>query len=289
MDVYVNRLMFSGTYVRTTGIDRIVDTFLLSKPPGRKQIISLGAGSDSRYFRLRQKHQSPDLVYHEIDFAANTQRKIAQIRSPSFSHQAMTLCNLDLHAADVQVSQDQTTLSSSDYFIHAQDLRGLRKEGITPTGIDTSLSTLIISECCLIYLPPADADNALEYFNQLFPPKTFLAIVIYEPIRPFDPFGKTMVRNLLERGIQLQTLEKYSGLEEQRQRLGNHGFIATADDPMAGSEAADIDTIWHKWIEPEEKERIEGLEWMDEVEEFVLLAKHYCICWGWRGSEDELV
>lgn len=91
----------------------------------------------------------------------------------------------------------------------------------------------------------------------------------------------------MERGIQLQTLERYSGLEEQRQRLKNHGFMASSDGSIAGAEATDIDTIWHKWIDAEEKERIEGLEWMDEVEEFVLLAKHYCICWGWRGFEND--
>lgn len=273
--------------MRTTGIDRVVHTFLSSKHPGRKQIISLGAGSDTRYFRLKQNQPNLDLAYHEIDFAANTTRKIAQLRGAPLSNQAKALCGLDFDAADVEVSQDRTTLYSSNYFIHAQDLRTLRNEGTRLRGIDTSLSTLVLSECCLIYLSPEDADNVLQYFNQIFPADISLAIVIYEPIRPFDPFGKTMVRNLMERGIQLQTLERYSGLEEQRQRLKDHGFIASSDGSIAGAEAMDIDTIWHKWIDSEEKERVEGLEWMDEVEEFVLLARHYCICWGWRGFEND--
>ncbi|KEF60493.1 uncharacterized protein A1O9_02054 [Exophiala aquamarina CBS 119918] len=279
-------LMNRGTYVRTAAIDKIVYRFLSSRESGRKQIISLGAGSDTRYFRLKQKQRGLDLAYHEIDFAANTQRKISHLRSVPFSNQAKSLCGIDLQASDVEVSQDRTKLSSTDYFIHPQDLRSLPKIETGLTGIDTSLPTLILSECCLIYLPPDDADSVLDCFDRIFPPTTPLAIVIYEPIRPFDAFGKTMVRNLMERGIQLQTLEKYSGLEEQRQRLNNHGFVVTSNGSIAGAEAADIDAIWHRWIDPEEKERIEGLEWMDEVEEFVLLAKHYCICLGWRGFGD---
>lgn len=272
--------------MRTTAIDKIVHTFLSPREPGRKQIISLGAGSDTRYFRLKQKQRSLNLAYHEIDFAANTQRKIAQLLTSPFSNQVKSLCDIDFHGFDVEISQDKTKLSSADYFIHPQDLRSLPKSETGLTEIDTSLPTLIISECCLIYLPPDDADSVLKYFEGIFPSTTSLAIVIYEPIRPFDAFGKTMVRNLMERGIQLKTLEKYSGLQEQRQRLKSHGFVATSDGPIAGAEAADIDAIWHRWIDPEEKERVEGLEWMDEVEEFVLLAKHYCICLGWRGFED---
>jgi len=269
--------------VRTTAIDKIVHTFLSSTEPGRKQIISLGAGSDTRYFRLKQKQRSLNLAYHEIDFAANTQRKITQLRAAQFSNQAKALCGIDFHASDVEASPEETQLISVDYFIHPQDLRGLPKSETGLAGVNTSLPTLIISECCLIYLPPDDADSVLTYFHGIFPSTTSLAIVIYEPIRPFDAFGKTMVRNLMERGIQLKTLEKYSGLEEQRQRLRSHGFTPASDGSIAGAEAADVDTIWHRWVDPEEKERVEGLEWMDEVEEFVLLAKHYCICLGWRG------
>ncbi|KIW80800.1 hypothetical protein Z517_07417 [Fonsecaea pedrosoi CBS 271.37] len=282
--VHVLNLPAAGTYVRTTSIDRIVDTFLSSAGEGRKQIISLGAGSDTRYFRLRQKRRKGDVVYHELDFEANTRRKIIQLRSPSFEAAAKQLAEVDTQGADVQVSHDAAALVSSDYLVHPQDLRYLpQKEGLL-TGMDITLPTLIISECCLVYLPPEGADAVLNYFSKLFPETTPLAIAIYEPIRPHDPFGKTMVSNLMGRGIQLQTLEKYAGLEEQRRRLRTFGY---GEGSGGGAQAADIDFIWQRWITPEEKERVEGLEWMDEVEEFVLLAKHYCICWGWKAFEEE--
>ncbi|KAG9775426.1 leucine carboxyl methyltransferase, partial [Aureobasidium melanogenum] len=276
-------LMNRGTYLRTASIDRIVDTFLSSTGRERKQIISLGAGSDTRYFRLKQKRKMPgSIVYHEIDFAPNTQRKIAQLRSPPFAEAAKALAGVDMHSPDVQLSEDGAILKSSEYTIHALDLRQLPRAHVDLPGVDKDLPTLIISECCLIYLSPDEADAVLRHLSQLFPSTTPLAIVIYEPIRPHDSFGRTMVSNLMSRGIQLQTLEKYSGLEEQRERLRAHGFHGD-DRVSSGAEAVDIDFIWQHWTSPEEKERVDGLEWMDEVEEFVLLAKHYCISWGWRG------
>ncbi|KIX03541.1 uncharacterized protein Z518_07094 [Rhinocladiella mackenziei CBS 650.93] len=281
-------LMNRGTYVRTTSIDRIVDTFLSSPANTRKQIISLGAGSDTRYFRLKQKRRELDIVYHELDFEANTRRKISRLRSPVFAAKAKALGGVDLHAPEVQILQDGSMLKSPQYFIHPQDLRQLAYNETPLVGVDKTLPTLIVSECCLIYLPPDDADAVLQYFCTLITNPTSLAIVIYEPIRPYDSFGKTMVSNLMSRGIQLQTLEKYAGLEEQKERLRTYGFDGEAAGPGAGREASDIDFVWQRWIAPDEKERVDGLEWMDEVEEFVLLAKHYCICWGWRGYEEDL-
>ncbi|EEP82338.1 conserved hypothetical protein [Uncinocarpus reesii 1704] len=88
-----------------------------------------------------------------------------------------------------------------------------------------------------------------------------------------------MISNLAARGIQLQTLNQYATLGLQRDRLRNAGFTSAQG-------AADIDFIWEKWIGEEEKERVGGLEMLDEIEEWRLLARHYCVAWGWRGGED---
>ncbi|KAJ5167136.1 uncharacterized protein N7482_005917 [Penicillium canariense] len=88
-----------------------------------------------------------------------------------------------------------------------------------------------------------------------------------------------MVSNLAARGIQLQTLNKYASLEAQRARFLEHGF-------KTGQAAADIDFIWEHWIDEEEKDRVASLEMLDEMEEWRLLAQHYCISWGWRDGDD---
>lgn len=42
-----------GTYLRCTGVDALVEAFLTAGDDVPKQIVSLGAGSDARYWRIR--------------------------------------------------------------------------------------------------------------------------------------------------------------------------------------------------------------------------------------------
>lgn len=195
------------------------------------------------------------------------------------------------------VSESGDALHSPSYHIHPVDLRSLSADSslseILP-GVDRELPTLLISECCLIYLSPTEAAQVLSFFTEhVFGPsgkmtagedsqqgsQAPLGLILYEPIRPDDPFGRTMVSNLAARGIQLQTLHKYASLEAQRARLREHGLCS-------GQAAADIDFIWERWVSEEEKERVASLEMLDEMEEWRLLARHYCIAWGWRDGND---
>jgi [phosphatase 2A protein]-leucine-carboxy methyltransferase len=282
---------WTGTYVRTTAIDQLVASFLGLKADSdptwkakKKQIISLGAGSDTRVFRLLSLRPALDIIYHEIDFALNNIAKIKAI-------QGTPLLQRVLGQSQVSISDEGDELHSPAYHIHAVDLRTLAQKGEGDEStrrdpghrlqdfVDTTLPTLLLSECCLIYLSPNDAAGVVRYFTHtLFPASQeseTLALVLYEPIRPDDAFGRTMVANLANRGIQLQTLHQYASLGAQRQRLREHGF-------NGGQAAADVDFLWERWVAEEEKERVAGLEMLDEVEEWKLLAQHYCVAWGWR-------
>ena len=272
---------YVGTYVRTSAIDNLVLRFL--KADGiKRQIISLGAGSDTRYFRLQKsKEYSPDtFVYHELDFKTITTSKISTITQNQNIFQCIP--------GDIQIPGDSASLHSPTYHIHPVDLRwpSLSEEPVDPSGklqplefIDFSLSTLLISECCLIYLEPAAADAVLDYFAGIFPPETPLGLILYEPLNPFDSFGKVMVSNLASRGIVLRTLRKYHSLEIQKARLQTYGFAENA--------AADVEYLWEHWTGEDEKQRVAALEMVDEVEEWQLLAQHYCVVWGRRSEHDE--
>ncbi|MCJ1244896.1 hypothetical protein MMC30_002097 [Trapelia coarctata] len=276
-----------GTYVRTRAIDLLVEEFLYSSPSTRHQIISLGAGSDTRFFRLSSQPRPPNVLYHELDFPINTASKIATINSSPALRQYIgnSLFNL---ATD-------TELHAPNYHIHAVDLRTLDREwvrgrssggGVGAEGegklghIDPALPTLLISECCLTYLAPDTADAVVRHFINVLSPAAPVALILYEPINPFDAFGKVMVSNLAARGIVLQTLQRYHSLEAQRGRMKSYGFVD-------GQGAVDIDFVWDVWVEAEEKKRMAGLEMLDEVEELNLLAKHYCVAWGWRDGKRE--
>ena len=91
-----------GTYLRTTSIDRLVEDFLKAGAEGgvpvKKQIVSLGAGSDTRFWRLSVSLDSSGFrcysdihlksgplkghisSYVELDFAEITSKKAMAIR-----------------------------------------------------------------------------------------------------------------------------------------------------------------------------------------------------------------
>ncbi|MCJ1432298.1 hypothetical protein MMC27_001654 [Xylographa pallens] len=265
-----------GTYVRTRAIDKLVEEFLYSQGTTRKQVISLGAGSDTRYFRLMSREQPPDVLYHELDFPVNTALKIATIQgAPS----------LRSHIDDpLLVLSTETELHAPNYHIHAIDLRTLDRAYRQPVGpgklghIDPALPTLLVSECCLTYLAPDTADAVIEHFMGILSPATPAALILYEPINPFDSFGKVMIANLAARGIVMQTIQKYHSLDTQKGRLWNYGFVD-------GGGAEDVDFLYQEWVDTREKKRIGRLEMLDEVEELNLLAKHYCVAWGFRDGK----
>ena len=266
-------LINRGTYTRTTAIDDLVLQFLKSLPATqKKQVVSLGAGSDTRYWRLKEVGGDciRNWVYHELDFAEVARRKAERVKkwgvlSMSIGRNghmegrgagenqeggnsrsatptpASTQRQSGQSPSSVHIDVAKATITSRDYNLHAIDIRNLKPVSasppLLPPSIDPTIPTLIISECCLIYLSPIDADAILTYFTSTFTSSHPLAIILYEPIGSEDAFGKVMIQNLATRGIVLQTLKKYSTLLRQRERLRMLGFTG-------GQAAADVDWIW---------------------------------------------
>lgn len=76
-----------GTFIRTWALDQLVLQFLSANNYNKKQIVSLGAGTDTRFFRL-QKDVSEGVknsiaTYIEIDFPEATTKKAMSIKKHS--------------------------------------------------------------------------------------------------------------------------------------------------------------------------------------------------------------
>lgn len=255
-------LINRGTYVRQCSISTLIDDFLSN---GGKQIVSLGAGSDTRPFSILSKY--PSLVIHELDFADSTRRKAKIIRSdPSLSS-----------AVGLDGSSDEggDEIHTERYHLHACDLRKLTLEITQLQAIAPNEPTLILSECCLCYLSLLEIDRVMEWIKNTF--KGQLAMVLYEPIGGNDQFGQVMIENLAQRGISLPTLNKYPTIESQLQRMKQWGFTH--------SFVANFQYVHDKWLDEQERERIDRLEFLDEREEMTLLLEHYCIAWGSTSSD----
>lgn len=276
-----------GTYTRTTALNRLIDSFLDPGPSGSgelqeaRQIISLGAGTDTRCFRLfSPQGRRRGLIYHEIDFPPCSSRKRMIVQSTS------ALRNI---LPDPVPTEDGTGSASwrsnpegegNQYWCHGLDLRDLSKDhwrsdasSSRLRGLRTDVPTLLVSECCLCYLESPEAKDVVEYFVDRIPN---LGLVLYEPVKPDDAFGRQMVSNLAARKIQMPTLDAYKNPKDQEDRLRQAGFEEVRQKT--------VDDMWGHWVSEEEKERLDGLEGLDEVEEWQLLAGHYIIAWGWKGQ-----
>lgn len=276
-----------GTYTRTTAIDTLVDRFLATTNPDEpRQIISLGAGTDTRCLRLfTSPANHRNIAYHEIDFLTIMARKQALIATTP-SLRALLTPPTPLSPAAWQCSSSSTTPASTHnnntLTLHGLDLRTLTPSSPPLPALLPTAPTLLLSECCLCYLDPAATTLLLAHFtSSTLASSSSLSVVIYEPILPHDPFGKTMVSNLAARGISMPTLEAYPTPAAQEERLRGAGF--------AEVRSRTVDGIWEGWVGAGEKERVDGLEGgLDEVEEWRLLAGHYIVVWGWRGEGVDL-
>ncbi|CAJ2514199.1 Uu.00g023180.m01.CDS01 [Anthostomella pinea] len=258
-----------GTYTRTAALDRLIAAFLSGCEGQERQIISLGAGTDTRCFKLLSQPLQAGLIYHEIDFPAVSNKKRQLVSS--IPPLRTIVPNAELTG---DTWSNQHLPNGCQYWCHGLDLRDLLKDDVKSLrGVRTDVPTLLISECCLCYLEVPDADKIIEYFVNRIPS---LSLVIYEPTNPMDPFGKQMVSNLAARKIRMPTLEQYTDIKKQETRLKDAGFES--------AKSSTIQKIWEQWVPREEKERVDSLEGLDEVEEWNLLADHYLVGWGWRGG-----
>lgn len=246
-----------------------------------RQIISLGAGTDTRCFRLfSRKNSRRPMIYHEVDFPSmsNQKRMIVQATPP--------LRKLLPNPVPTEEGSGMSWRSipegeGNQYWCHGLDLRDLTKAPPPDEaelkacleGLRSDVPTLLISECCLCYLETLEATKVIKYFTSRIPN---LGLVLYEPVRPDDPFGRQMVSNLAARKIKMPTIEDHKDPKDQEQRLRLAGFDSVAQKT--------VDKLWERWVSAEEKERLDELEGLDEVEEWLLLAAHYIVAWGWRGQ-----
>ncbi|WAR02217.1 TYW4-like protein [Mya arenaria] len=136
-------LIHRGYYVRAKVFEYMLEKFL-STNKGQKQILSLGAGFDSSYFRLYSKGLLTDTVLYEIDFPDLVKRKRALIEA----HPEM-MAMIGTLNADHSQRCPQIELSGSQYKLLGVDLTltNTLDAALSLCGADFDQPTLLLSEC----------------------------------------------------------------------------------------------------------------------------------------------
>ncbi|GAA5930745.1 hypothetical protein JCM3775_003855 [Rhodotorula graminis] len=290
-----------GTHARTYAIDRLVVDFL-DRQVGHQpcQVVSLGAGTDSRFWRIRnsfqQQHRDWNCAHWvEVDFPEATSAKARVVASKPVLRDAL--------GGNVKVEHGGQGLSSTLYSLLPGDIRsldGLTSSLVSPTSsssapsssdppaptrtapLSPSLPTLLLLECVLVYVPPAAADALLAWFARTWGAARpggaedrapGGAVVMYDPFGLDDKFGEVMRRNLAARGLSLPGAPATPTLESLEARLMRAGARG-----QVGSRT--VREIRERCLPREELERVNALERIDEVEELNLVLEHYAVSWA---------
>ncbi|KAL4079168.1 S-adenosyl-L-methionine-dependent methyltransferase [Scleroderma citrinum] len=275
-----------GTYVRSYSIDHLTEQWMnISKKEHTQcQIVSLGSGSDSRFWRIATGPCKDQLrVYIELDFPEVTTKKAMSIRK-----------SRELNAVlgspeSVTVAQGGMALHSPKYHLLPCDLRKSPTEVLPPLLVNIlspTYPTLLLFECVLVYMSPEASSTLIQWFVDYFRSDShtsevrILGALVYEMFSLQDSFGQVMVSNLRSRNVSLPGAIPYGTLQSLPERFSRHNFTT--------SKALTLREIREKHVAQSELERISTLEMLDEVEELNLVLEHYAITWGAKlnGSPD---
>ncbi|KAM9202776.1 tRNA wybutosine-synthesizing protein 4 [Dugong dugon] len=265
-------LIHRGYYVRARAVRHCVRAFLeqTCALPGAPlaQIVSLGAGSDSLYFRLKTAGRLTRAAVWEVDFPDVARRKAEKIRDTP------ELCAL---TGPLQKGDRASALlfECLDYRILGLDLRQLQRldEALAAAGLEAAAPTLLLAEAVLTYLEPESAAALIAWAARRFPNALF---VIYEQMKPCDAFGQFMQQHFRQLNSPLHGLDSFPDVEAQRRRFLQAGWTACS--------AMDMNEFYRRFLPAEERQRIENLEPFDEFEEWHLKCAHYFILAASKGD-----
>uniref|UniRef100_A0A1I8GNN6 [phosphatase 2A protein]-leucine-carboxy methyltransferase n=1 Tax=Macrostomum lignano TaxID=282301 RepID=A0A1I8GNN6_9PLAT len=232
-------LINRGYYIRMKAMDQALQNFIsaTSSEGQTRYIISLGAGFDTAYFRLKSKGLLDGIYYIEIDYydvVANKARLIQQS---------------ELLTTVIVVRSADYCLVASD-LTHEPVLAACLRELIP----DWTAPALFFSECVLTYVAPKHADRLINWISQEFPCSVFLLCQHFKGL-----------------GSRLKCIEKYPYLADQRERFSVGWQRVEALDMNAFYRSLDLAErcrVEHLEVFDEFE------EWWAKCEHYFVLAAH---------------
>ena len=267
-------LINRGYYARVAAMDSIIDRCAELWKGQKYQIVSLGSGSDTTYFRLKKRKREPSL-YVEVDLPDVARRKAAAIKHCKATNSLVAFEDVDDSPEGVKLF-----VRAPGYCLATVDLRDsdLVSRTLAAAGIDFDAPTLLIAECVFVYMRPDQSKGVLSWIASAFKTAAYAA---YEQIRPDDAFGRTMIANLKSRGCPLLSIHEYPTLAIQEARL-------TSLCGFSWAQAIDMNDVYYKYLPKSDLARIEKLEIFDEFEEWHIMMAHYTFLVAVKAPESDL-
>ncbi|EDO42453.1 predicted protein, partial [Nematostella vectensis] len=257
-------LINRGYYIRIKAVSQVLSLFLESSFKCYShylQILSLGAGFDTSFFRFASEGRLTNTRFFEVDFPEVVKHKIKFIKQNN-------LFNIP-HENELP-----SGFHSEDYSLLGCDLKNLQglEQKLLGCGIDTSCPTLLLSEVVLSYLDPISSSAVICWAAKRFDSAVFVS---YEQVYPEDPFGVVMINHFNRLGSPLRSITSYPSPQAQVQRYIEKGWTK--------AQYQDMNSFFNN-LPVEEKQRVEAIEPFDEFEEWHLKCSHYILICGLKGS-----
>lgn len=253
-----------GYYARSAAIATLVEQFIESFPSS--QVLSLGAGYDSLYWRLKSKQQShgtQEFRFVEIDMSPVVMHKMMAIRR----HPKLESMLTNSHTKREGLHSDSYHMISFD--LRQVDKSSLKQRLIEDCQIDFAKPTLCLLECVLVYMPIPDSESLIRWLGSNF---GHLSMINYEQCNMNDRFGEIMLANMTDRHCDLMGVAACKSLDTQMARFKSAG--------LENTKAYTMSQIYKTILAPNEIERIERIEFLDEKELLEQLLDHYCVVIG---------
>lgn len=255
-------LMHRGYYARFRAVDLAVRAFLAHFGAGNAQVVVLGAGLDSMFWRLRANGLAP-AKYFEIDseVVVVEKRRLIRFNPALLAGADDDACPYRLVAADLR------------------DVDGV-DAALAAAGVDARRPTLVLAECVLAYLAPENGDALVAWAKRTFSAGGAL-FAAYDVIAPptGDRFGARMLANFRDRGAPL--LGAASSLAAVRARFAAYGAV----------DARDMRAVFRSLVlgNAVEFRRVAALEIFDDPDQFDLIMAHYVFALAGTGPAEAVV
>lgn len=266
----VQPIIKKGTHARVCCMDRAISAFCTSSATStRRQIVVVGGGKDTSYFRylagtimgMDQESASVPCSWYEVDHTNVIQEKARIIEESPLLSSYCSLATTPYGFSSVHKDKKHK------YHLVKHDLREDPLVLLEKLDLDSSLPTLLLLECVLMYIPDSASRKLLAALSKAAK-DTWM--VCYEPILGSDPFGKMMQQNLVQAGVATpdSCLLQSRTLQRQLEKLIKSSFSRAV--------GCDMWSAYQTILTKEQRQRANQCEFLDEIEEWMLIMRHYC-------------
>jgi len=226
-----------GYLSRLIALENTLEKFLLVYGRGQQQaaagagggihqVLSLGAGYDTMYFRLRNQGviDPRSCRYFEVDFPVVARTKSHFIRRENGSRLGSFFSQCTSHGEQ----QDGDVNCSFVYDDRALVLIGCSmvqvatlEEMLEECGFDWRLPTFVLTECSLTYVEVSEATRLTQWLARKL---EHMVLVDYEQINPNDAFGKIMTSHFRKRNSPLKCVDTFPTIDHHTKRFESLGW-----------------------------------------------------------------